>query len=267
MRTIRSTMQIKRCPRVLALGCHPDDIEFMMGGTLLLLHEAGVELHYCNLSNGCLGTNTLSRQEIIQIREKEGRAAAAFLGATFHPSMAEDLEIFYESTLIRKVAALIRRVEPDILLLPSTDDYMEDHMNTARIGVTAAFSRSMQLYETIPAIPASDHQISLYHALPYGLKNGMNIPVFPEFFVNITSVIGSKEHMLGLHESQRGWLDSTQQVGSYIQNMKRMAMEVGTLSQQFTFSEGWRRHNPLGFSEPTYDPLGVILDFCIGKWK
>ena len=41
---------------VLAFGCHPDDIEFMMAGTLLLLKDLGVELHYINIANGSCGT-------------------------------------------------------------------------------------------------------------------------------------------------------------------------------------------------------------------
>ncbi len=36
--------------RIFALACHPDDIEFMMGGTLFLLKQAGCELHYMNLA-------------------------------------------------------------------------------------------------------------------------------------------------------------------------------------------------------------------------
>ena len=46
---------------VLAVGCHPDDMEFMMGGTLLLLKQAGCELHYINVANGCAGSATLGR--------------------------------------------------------------------------------------------------------------------------------------------------------------------------------------------------------------
>ena len=37
---------------VLAIAAHPDDIEFMMAGTLLLLKQAGCETHYLNIANG-----------------------------------------------------------------------------------------------------------------------------------------------------------------------------------------------------------------------
>ena len=35
-----------------ALAAHPDDIEFMMAGTLVLLGDAGYEIHYMNVANG-----------------------------------------------------------------------------------------------------------------------------------------------------------------------------------------------------------------------
>jgi len=38
--------------RALAIAAHPDDIEFVMAGTLRLLRDAGWEVHYLNLSTG-----------------------------------------------------------------------------------------------------------------------------------------------------------------------------------------------------------------------
>ena len=43
-------------PRVLAIAAHPDDIEFGMGGTLLLLGQAGCEIHYLNIADGSGGS-------------------------------------------------------------------------------------------------------------------------------------------------------------------------------------------------------------------
>ena len=43
-------------PNALAIAAHPDDIEFMMAGTLLLLKERGWEIHYFNLSTGNRGS-------------------------------------------------------------------------------------------------------------------------------------------------------------------------------------------------------------------
>jgi LmbE family N-acetylglucosaminyl deacetylase len=168
---------------VLALACHPDDIEFMMGGTLFLLKAAGCTLHYMNLANGCCGSTQYSRDQTARIRREEGRRAAQLLGASFHESLADDLEVFYAPELIRKVTAVVRRIRPDIMLLPSPEDYMEDHMNTCRIGVTAAFSRCVPNYPTDPPVEATCQDVVLYHALPYGLRDALRRPIVPDFFM------------------------------------------------------------------------------------
>ena len=65
---------------VLAIAAHPDDIEFMMAGTLLMLREAGYELHVMNVANGSCGTATEDRETIIARRLDEARDAARALG-------------------------------------------------------------------------------------------------------------------------------------------------------------------------------------------
>jgi len=246
-------------PVVLALGCHPDDIEFMMAGTLLALRDAGAVLHYCNLANGCAGSMTHPPAETAVIRAVEAKASAALLGATHHPSMADDLMVFYEDGLIRKVLALIRTVKPRILLLPSLEDYMEDHMNTARIGVTAAFCRGMRNYGSEPELPPYGDDLAVYHALPYGLRDQMNHPVVAELFADVTGVLERKAKMLACHASQKVWLDQTQGIDSYIQTMRDMTAAVGAMSRRFTYAEGWRRHNPLGFCGADFTPLEDLL--------
>ena len=73
--------------RAFAVGAHPDDIEFMMAGTLMLLGQAGWELHYMNVANGSCGSVTTGAAETIVIRTQEARRAAQAIGATFHQPM------------------------------------------------------------------------------------------------------------------------------------------------------------------------------------
>ena len=99
---------------VLAAAAHPDDIEFMMAGTLLRLKDAGCDIHLWNLANGCCGSQDLSRQETITCRWQEAQASAALAAGTCHPPLFEDLEIFYDKASVEKVAAVIREIQPDI---------------------------------------------------------------------------------------------------------------------------------------------------------
>ncbi len=128
-----------------AVAAHPDDIEFMMAGTLMLLRDAGYELHYMNVANGCLGTTQYDTATIVEMRRCEAMRAAESIGATYHESICADLDIFYDRPTLAKLASVMREVAPDVLLTQSPVDYMEDHTNTCRLAVTAAFARHAQL--------------------------------------------------------------------------------------------------------------------------
>ncbi|MBM4080334.1 MAG: PIG-L family deacetylase, partial [Planctomycetes bacterium] len=65
----------------LAVGAHPDDVEFMMAGTLALLKQAGYQPHILTVANGSCGTAEYSQKDIIRIRAKEAANAAAVIGA------------------------------------------------------------------------------------------------------------------------------------------------------------------------------------------
>ena len=127
----------------IAIGAHPDDIEFYMAGTLLLLKQAGYAIHYLNVASGNCGSAEYNGAMTRSIRNTEARAAAKTLGAQFHPSLTDDLEIIYNLGLLRALSAVIREVKPRIVLTHSPQDYMEDHMTTSRLAVTAAFTRGM----------------------------------------------------------------------------------------------------------------------------
>lgn len=246
-------------PRAFAVAAHPDDIEFHMAGTLILLGRAGYELHYMTIANGSCGTTRYGRDDIIRIRRDEARAAAASIDAVFHESLTDDLAIFYEPRLLARVAAVMRNVAPQIVLTHSPVDYMEDHQNAARLAVTAAFARGMPNYPTDPPRPAVNGDVTVYHAQPYGNVDPLRQPVRPDFYVDISSVIDAKQAMLAHHRSQQGWLDESQGLSSYLATMRELGRELGRLSGCCEYAEGWRRRLHLGFCPPDADPLANAL--------
>ena len=251
----------------LAVGAHPDDIEFMMAGTMLLLGRAGWRLHYMSVASGSCGTTRLSRKKIVAVRAREARAAARALGAAYHPPLVDDFEIYYEPQLLRRLAAVVREVRPRVLLLPSPLDYMEDHVNTARLMVTAAFTRSMPNFRTAPPRAPAAGEVAVYHALPYGLCDLLRRPVRPEFFVDIAPVLDAKREALACHRSQKEWLDASQGLDSYLQAMVDMSAAVGRMSRKFQCAEGWTRHSHLGFGPEDFDPLRRALAACVAQDK
>ena len=171
--------------RVFAITAHPDDIEFNMAGTLILLARAGCEIHYMNIANGSCGSAEHDAETIAKIRLHEARNAARSIGAKFYPPLVSDLEIFYEKGLLARVASIMRMVAPDILLVHSSHDYMEDHMNACRLAVTAAFCRGMKNFPVDPPMPPVERDVTVYHAQPHGSRDPLNRLVRPNFFIDI----------------------------------------------------------------------------------
>jgi LmbE family N-acetylglucosaminyl deacetylase len=105
--------------RVLAIGAHPDDIEFGAGATLATWAAAGAELHLLVLTDGSKGTwNPEDDLEaLIATRRLEATAAATTLGhGTVHFGNFVDGELQSGEAATRVVVRTIREVQPDIVL-------------------------------------------------------------------------------------------------------------------------------------------------------
>lgn len=246
-------------PAALAIGAHPDDIEFTMAGTLCLLREAGYRTHYLNIANGSCGGVGLKPTELRATRRREAMRAAKILGAHFHASRTDDLEILYTLPLLRWLTGVIRQVRPTIVLTHSPQDYMEDHTNACRLAVGASFARGMPNFRTTPARRVWSGDVTVYHAMPHGLRDGLRQLVIPGAFVDTTSVHEQKLAALACHESQQGWLQASQGMNSYLREMEDNARQIGKMSGRFRLAEGWRRHAHMGFCGEQANPLGAAL--------
>ena len=245
--------------RALAIAAHPDDIEFVMAGTLCLLRDAGWQTHYLNVSSGNLGSLERPAAGTVRVRRREAQASARALGAVWHPPFCNDLEIFYDDRSLRRLCAIVRAIEPEVILTHSPQDYMEDHQNTSRLAVTAAFARGMRNYRSSPARRPVLGPVTIYHASPHGLRDALRRGVHPGAFVDTTSVHDRKRAALACHVSQQQWLDASQGMNSYLRTMDDFSRAVGKLSRKFRHAEGWRRHLHFGFCAEDADPLRDVL--------
>lgn len=246
-------------PTAFAIAAHPDDIEFVMAGTLIRLRAAGYQIHYMNIANGCCGSTQWSAAHTAQVRAAEALAAADSIGAEFHASLTNDLEIFYNHDTLTRLAAIIREVAPQIVLTHAPVDYMEDHTNACRLAVTAAFTRGMPNYQTTPWRDPVDQIVTIYHAQPHGNRDPLGKLVRAGIYVDVADVLNEKTTMLACHKSQKQWLDESQGLDSYLDTMKDLMRQVGQMSGRFAYAEGWRKHSHLGFCGPTDDPLTDAL--------
>ncbi|WP_146522892.1 PIG-L deacetylase family protein [Stieleria varia] len=246
-------------PAALAICAHPDDIEILMGGTLLQLARRGWDLHYVNLCDGSRGSTTMSRQECAAVRLEEAKRSCEVLGAKFYPPIYSDMEAVYTTENLQKVTAIVRASKASIVLTHSPSDYMEDHEISCRLAVSAAFSHGMPNLESIPPVESYYEPVTVYHAQPVGNRTPLGELVVPHFYVDSTDLIEKKIEALACHASQKEWLDVSQGMDSYLETTRQLSREVGRMSRQFEHAEGWRRHLHWGFCNSDDDPLRLAL--------
>jgi LmbE family N-acetylglucosaminyl deacetylase len=103
----------------MVLVAHPDDAEFMCGGTVAAWAAAGTEVHYVIVTDGSAGSNEPggTRPEIAVVREREQRAAAEILGVRSVTILGEPdgmLEVTLDTR--RKVCREVRRLRPEVIV-------------------------------------------------------------------------------------------------------------------------------------------------------
>jgi LmbE family N-acetylglucosaminyl deacetylase len=105
--------------RALVVFAHPDDAEFLCGGTVARWVREGTEVSYVCATDGSAGWNgpDLTRQEIARTRERELRAATEVLGVSeVHFLGYRDGSLEVTQDLRRDIAREVRRHRPDVVL-------------------------------------------------------------------------------------------------------------------------------------------------------
>jgi LmbE family N-acetylglucosaminyl deacetylase len=132
----------------LVIFAHPDDAEFMCGGTVAAWARQGTAVHYCVLTDGSAGSNdpAMTRETLAPIRETEQRAAAEVLGVrtvTFLGFRDGELEVNLDTR--RAVTRVVRAVRPEVIVAPdpsrlwSGSGYVNhwDHRQAGTLALTA----------------------------------------------------------------------------------------------------------------------------------
>lgn len=235
-------------PTVLTLTAHPDDAELRCGGTLILLKRRGWEIHIATASTGNCGSAELSSNTIAMIRRSEAEAAAAAIGGTYHCLDGLDLQIFDNNEMRGRAIALVREVNPDIMITHYPVDYMADHDAAGALARTAAFTAGIPNYDVGPAAVQKpiDRIVPLYYIGPLGGTDYFGNPIVAPWFVDVTAVIDEKAEMLGRHVSQREWLRRQNGIDQYIEEMRHWDREAGAHCGA-DYAEGFFQHVGHGF--------------------
>jgi LmbE family N-acetylglucosaminyl deacetylase len=248
----------KKNNRVLAVGAHPDDVEFMCSGTLKLLKDKGCEISICAVSNGDCGSMEEPPECITKIRRQEAINGANLLDARFYPLGEFDLRIEFDNTTKMKVTEILRETDPLIVFTHAHEDYMVDHEVTSRLVRAACFAAPVPNYFTYSVMPhPRTGQIPyLYYAAPLEGRDIYGNLAEQRIYVNVTDVMSLKADILGCHQSQRDWLLQQHGMDQYIESMKNTAKRFGERAG-FPYAEGFRQH--LGNAYPQDNILKEII--------
>jgi len=247
---------------ILAVGAHPDDIEFLMAGTLALLKKKGFRIYLSSIGSGNMGSMELRADEIGRKRYNEAKASAKLLEADYYSLGESCLHIVFDNPTRFKVTELLRKINPFVVLTQSPQDYTKDHELTADLVWDACFNASIPNYITHQANPAPPTKKIpyLYYADAIEGVDRFGNPISPDFYVDITAVIKIKEKMLACHESQRSWLKAQHGMDQYLESMRQWSRKRGS-EVGVKYAEPFRQHKGHPFPQDNIlqKLIGVIM--------
>jgi LmbE family N-acetylglucosaminyl deacetylase len=150
---------------LLAIGAHPDDIEFGCGGILLAQAARGSAVVMGICSRGEAGTNGSPNE-----REAEARKAAGLLGAKIEfLDLGGDCRLDVSAANNLAIARILRKVRPDLLLSPtSSRDQHPDHVVVSQLCRNAARLARYGGLEDLRDLPPH----SIRHHFEYAITPG-----------------------------------------------------------------------------------------------
>jgi LmbE family N-acetylglucosaminyl deacetylase len=160
--------------RILAIGAHPDDIEFGCGGTLVKYARQGHEVSLLVMTDGGGGGDG-------QIRRQEQQVAGDILRVSkLYWGEYPDTAIPLDREIIQGVEHFIHEVQPDFIFVHFQDDTHQDHRHLSVATITATrYTRNVLFYEG----PTTQN-------------------FFPNVFVEVDAALQEKIAALEAHASQ-----------------------------------------------------------------
>ena len=219
---------------VLAIGCHPDDLEIGCGGTLAKYVKQGHKVFMCHITNGDMGHKIIMPEELGIIRNKEAENAAKVIGAESITMDIGDLRVnSADQELTQRVADVIRLVKPDLIITHNADDYMRDHQETSKLAFNASFASSIPHFDT-PS-PEYSQIVPLFY-----MDTLAGVGFIPTEYVDISDEIDIKLEALACHESQIKWMLDHDHI-DFLDFVKTCSKYRG-LQSNVAFAEGFRQY-------------------------
>jgi N-acetylglucosamine malate deacetylase 1 len=190
---------------LLALGAHPDDIEFGCGGVIAREAQAKRKIHFVICSRGEAGSYGTPKQRIT-----EAKKSAALLGATIEfLELDGDAHLEIRAMHAIKLAGIFRRIRPGVVLAPSlAENQHPDHWRLGKIVRDAArLARFGGLKELRRQKPHAIGQLFFYAVTPESEPRDIS-PVLID--ISAPEIIASWTAAMKAHASQtsaRNYID------------------------------------------------------------
>lgn len=180
---------------ILAIGAHPDDVEISAGGTLIKMRELGYEIVLCAATDG-EPTPHGSRE----IRMKEAARVAKYLDCEYEILDMPNRYLVDSVESRVKIADVIRKHRPKVILCPHTAGFHPDHKAVSRIVEAARFYA--KLTKTDPNGNPWRYEPWWTPRLYQYFLGGREEGVTATFVVDITAQYERKAELLGFYASQ-----------------------------------------------------------------
>ena len=178
---------------ILAIAAHRDDVEQTCGGTLLAMNARGWRTGILDLTQGESGTRGTAAD-----REAEANAAARILKVTHREALDlpdGNVQNTLENRL--KIASVLRRLRPRVVILPYWQGRHPDHYTTATLGYEACFVSGLAKVAT----PTDGEQQQPHRPFKI-LYASLYADVRPTFVVDITPFAEQRLQSLLAYRSQ-----------------------------------------------------------------
>jgi len=183
--------------RIIAIGAHPDDCEFRVGGTAAKWAKLGHKVKFVSTTNGDIGHSIIAGGPLARRRTEEVKAAAKILGIETQVLDIHDGEIMPTLENRKMIVRLIREWKADIVITNRPNDYHPDHRYTSILVQDAAFM------VTVPFIcPDTPHLRRNPVFLYWPDRFQKPIPFKPDIVVGIDDVLEQKYRALHCLVSQ-----------------------------------------------------------------
>ena len=132
--------------KVLAIGAHPDDVEFSCYGYLSKLKDNGADISVYIASNGCVGDPTSGSHRL-----KESEHALHRLTNTIYSRNVSGIEAQHYESISQEIREIVLNFQPDLVLVHSQHDTHQEHILLREIVITALrrISTSLISYKSV----------------------------------------------------------------------------------------------------------------------